>query len=424
MRERAQKSASVTVIAVADADSYLKWVAHTVAQLPQDWSTTVRVVEGAATPSVAQMQAQLLGSGVEAEACEMRTLDALADEIRALEPDVVLLGTRGPTAWLVMERAIATMERRPVVVTGLPGISIPAKRLGVTFRSGADLFLLHSRREIRAYEEIAADGALAGTFALATLPFVADVAEVADGAAPRGSEVIFAAQALVPRLASERMRILESLIRLAQERPDLTVVVKVRAAPGEAQTHAEKDAYPDLLDQMRAEGVEVPSNLVVSAESMGAHLERACGLVTVSSTAAVEAVASGVPTLVLSDFGIRDAVINPVFYRSDLLGNLGDLEEARFFSVRRDWLQDNYFHDRADNDWEPRLEALVARRRESGLPPVSVVARDELTVMQRKHAEVSALGATGGLGSRTVARTLPVVRAVAWRLRGVRKLLW
>ncbi|WP_062467520.1 DUF6716 putative glycosyltransferase [Demequina maris] len=412
----------MTVIAVADADSYLKWVAHTVAQLPPAWTTSVRVVDGAATPSVAQMQAQLRGSGVEVDACELRSLDDLAAEIRAQEPDVLLLGTRGPTAWLLMERAVALMERRPVVVTGLPGISIPAKDLGLTFRSGADLFLLHSHREIRAYEEIACGTALAGTFALATLPFVTTSAVPGEH---HGDEVLFAAQALVPRLPDERQRILDSLVRLAHARPDLKVVIKVRAASGEAQTHAERDAYPDMLETMRARGADIPANVVVSAAAMGEHLERAYGLVTVSSTAAIESVASGVPSLVLSDFGIGDALINTVFYHSGLLGNLGDLEEARFYPVSRAWLEDNYFHDRADNDWEPRLEALVARRRSTGLPEVAVVAREQLTLMQRKHAELSALGAAGGSpGNRVLARALPLLRGISWRVQALRKTLW
>ena len=53
---------------------------------------------------------------------------------------------------------------------------------------------------------------------------------------------------------------------------------------------------------------------------MAEHLERAAALVTVSSTAVLEAVASGVPAVVIDEFGVAPKLINTVFEGSGLFG--------------------------------------------------------------------------------------------------------
>src|SRR5471032_1551278 len=101
---------------------------------------------------------------------------------------------------------------------------------------------------------------------------------------------------------------------------------------------------------------------------MGAHLERAIGLVTVSSTALLEAAAIGVPGLALDDFGVSQGLINTVFEGSNLLGPSSELVAGRFRMPDPQWLDDNYFHDAADDDWVRKIEALVAAREIAPLP--------------------------------------------------------
>jgi hypothetical protein len=358
------------------------------------------------------------GSRYSAAHCDVLSLAELRATLADDVPDVIVLATRGPSAWIILEKVIKEMARRPVVVTGLPGISIPAQRLGVVYRSGADLFILHSTREVREYEAIAADTPLAGRFALANLPFSAP--EVASS--EHRDEVIFAAQALVPRLPEERRQVIGALIDLARDKPHLQVVLKVRATKGEAQTHFEAHSYPDLLEAMLTEGVDLPDNLVVSAKSMRAHLARAIGLATVSSTAAIEAVAADVPVLILDDFGVSDEMINTVFVDSNLVGSLSDLRSATFFTPHDQWRSDNYFHASESDDVVPRLRGLISERRASGLPPVELIVRDELRPLQRVHARLSAGNrARDRWGARLTARAMRYMRGVRWRLNVQRR---
>ncbi len=95
---------------------------------------------------------------------------------------------------------------------------------------------------------------------------------------------------------------------------------------------------------------------------MAQHLDRAVALVTISSTAVLEAVARGVPALTLTDFGVSRALINEVFVDSGLEGDAVDLVEGRFGTVRPEWLHDNHFHPPAEDDWADRAEELMVLR--------------------------------------------------------------
>lgn len=341
------------VLAIADSDSYVKWGAAVLRRAPSHWETSLLVVATPAAPSAGQLQVALDGA-----AARVVRLDALTDEIARTQPDVVLLAVRGPVV-RVLIRAITGRGSRPVLVTGLPGISIPVTRKALYYRSQADLVLLHSHREVREFALLARQMGLAQEFALASLPFLPGARETAGGAS-----IVFAAQAKVPRSLEDRERLIDLLADAARANPSYRVVVKLRGVAGEAQTHAEK--YP--LDTLLAARDDVPPNLVVSTGSMAAHLRTAEALVTVSSTAAIEAIAMGVPVLALDDFGVDDALINTVFLGSGLLGSASSLARREFRHPDAGWLDDNYFHDPADETWVAAIEGLATRAAVGELP--------------------------------------------------------
>ncbi|WP_397545265.1 DUF6716 putative glycosyltransferase, partial [Salinibacterium sp.] len=236
----------------------------------------------------------------------------------------------------------------------------PATLLALYYRSQVDLLILHSKREIAAFRSLAEHWGIEQDFGLATLPFLARSRRSAVG----GDDIVFAAQAKVPRSLIDREQLVGWLVETARQQPERRVVLKLRAAAGETQTHAER--YP--LDEILARVPDVPDNLVVSTGSMPAHLERAAALVTVSSTAALEAAAMGVPVLVLDDFGVSESMINLVFDDSGLLGSSDDLIAGRYRNPDAGWLDENYFHEASGDTWISAIEAGVRRRDQADLP--------------------------------------------------------
>ena len=379
------------VVGLVDTDSFAKWGAHLLSAAPAHWQLELVTVRTPRSASPAQLRAAFRGldprlGGLAAAPPAPVDVDAIVDRLRRDPPDAVLVALIGPVAELVIEEVHRRVPRRPVLITGLPGISFPAKWKGIFFRARADLFVLHSHREVRAYRELATEGGVAPHFALATLPFARPTGPSPTAGSVRRDSIVFAAQPSVPAERADRARIVSWLAETARRHPDLRVVVKVRAVAGEHQTHREQDPYPDLLP------ADAPPNLVVEGGPMSDHLDRAVALVTVSSTAVLEAAARGVPALTLTDFGIGRSLINEVFVDSGLEGDARDLVDGRFGTVDPAWMHDNHFHPAADDDWARRAEELMVRRDQGTLADRPAARRSRGGVLRRAWERRNALG--------------------------------
>jgi hypothetical protein len=347
----------VRIVAIADSDSYLKWAASLLATLPDGWDRELILVETPVLPSASQREAALSTTGIDPERVARLALADLPQRLATVGADALLVATRGPVA-RVLIRIAAELDPRPVIVSGLPGISIPATRKALMFRLQADLFVLHSQREVREFSALAESNGWDHRFALATLPFVEH-----ERSGTGGTDLVFAAQAVVPRTHTDRLRVARLLRDAADANPDRRVVVKVRAVKGERQTHEERRSYAELL----AELGRIPGNLVVSSQPMSSALDTAEGLVTVSSTAAVEAIARGIPVIALDVFGVSDALINPVFVGSGVLAGEAAVIGREFRTPAKAWFADNYFHGTENDDLVAALGSLVSERRSGEL---------------------------------------------------------
>lgn len=370
------------VLTVSDSDSYLKWSSaltrHLAAAVGDEAVTVDQVVlANVIAPGSDQVEAAVDDP---AAVATMSAIPLLA-RIRRTRPDVVLLSCTGPALAAVVELlrvgGVLSAADRPLLVSGLPGISFPANATALELRAGIDLMVLHSHREVAAYRE---QWELTGRalnpgldFALATLPYLATDSANPGPRPAGGTDVVFAAQSLVPAGREDRLRVLRALAGLPH---DLTPVVKLRAVGSQRQAHNEDYAYPDLVrgHTRGPEPEESLSRVEFRAGSMGQVLAGARGFATVSSTAVLEAIAVGVPSLVLDDFGVGGDQINLVFEGSGLFGSLADLAEARFAHADPDWMRQNYFHPQAENDWVARLTELLDGRQRDGLAPVRVSA--------------------------------------------------
>ncbi|MCU1578491.1 MAG: hypothetical protein JWP19_695 [Rhodoglobus sp.] len=348
------------VLGVADSDSYVKWGATMLDRMPASWQRSLAVIRTPALPSRGQLASALSGSRFTVADTAIVDLADLARLVATEKPDVVLLSVRGPVVRVLIRAIVASSTVRPVIVSGLPGISIPETLKALYYRSQVDYFLLHSKREIRAFSALGEQLGIEQEFGLATLPFL--LPRHPD--AKHGTDIVFAPQAKVPKHLFSRKRMLDWLVETARNHPDRRVVIKLRGVVGEAQTHAERYPYDVLLAHLD----DAPDNLVVSTGSMSGHLADAGALVTVSSTAALEAIAAGVPVLAVDEFGVSARLINLVFEDSGLLGGSDALIAADFRHPNEHWLDDNYFHGPSDENWVAGIEAAVSRRAAGELP--------------------------------------------------------
>lgn len=428
-------TSGIRVVAIADADSFVKWSAALLGGVA-GLQSHLLLVRTPLTASVEQQRTALAGTGLRPADVTLLDFAEATGWLEGQRPDVVVLAGRGPFVRL-MGRVIDSLTHRPVTLSGLPGMAIPAQRGALDYRRHTDLLVVHSHREERAFAELGRRIGVSMPTALATLPFarrrqrmlrperaLVDAASAGrSGVAvaerpvppvavrPPATDIVFAAQALVPVERDQRAEIATMLVRAAEADPARRVVVKLRSRPGESETHLESEPYTALLPSRR------PENLVFSYDSMATALETAAGLVTVSSTAAIEAVASGIPVIALDSFGVSKSLLNTVFVGSGLLGGRNEVVTGRFRHPHPDWLRDNYFHSAADANWWDRVQELVALRRAGALPHRRVPAArggrlhdawHRASVLGGEDRTISGMAALA-VGSPTT-RVLPAVR--------------
>lgn len=356
MRPELSTSAAVRVLAIADTDSYLKWSAATLDALPHSWESSQLLIRNPVMPSRAQIGAS------SSRPVEVVSFGALVRRIRRECPDVVLLACTGPVVAALTAHRVFWRRNRPVLITGLPGISVPASKRAVATRAACDLFVVHSKREIAEFGAFAASQAPRLACGLASLPFLLNRSPTPVAGSAREHHLVFAAQAKVPAARVHREQILLALADAGSG------VVKLRAWSEEQQTHNETWSYPKIMEDLVEQRRASPGAVAFVAGSMHDALRGARGLATVSSTAALEAIAMDRPILIISDFGVSAEMINVVFEGSGCLGTLDDLRSGRFFRPDPLWLETNYFHRVAENDWLERVSDLLAVRAAAQLP--------------------------------------------------------
>lgn len=361
---------SLRVAVLADSDTRWKWGALTAQRLTPR-AAGVRLdgylLRGRATPTARQLREVGVRADSLREVTGVEFLRAMTEDPDGRYDVLVLaLVGGGVQAMLHGLRAAWGPGPRPVVVTGYVGVVYEKLADGLLLRHGADLVLANSRHDadrFRAvYEGVGADASAVTEVAL---PFLG-------GAPYTGAHepftVVFAAQPSVPDNRRDRAYLLGRLVEHARRHPEREVLLKLRSKPGEHTTHIEELPYQKLV-----QGQDPPANFRLVYGHMGEVLDRTDLLVTVSSTAALEALHRRVPTAVLTDLGVREALGNHHFTGSGCLASWDQLDAGHRPVPDEEWLArqgvaaDGSYGTAFDTARERIAELLD---RPGGLPPL------------------------------------------------------
>ncbi|MBB5927493.1 DUF6716 putative glycosyltransferase [Streptomyces echinatus] len=328
----ASATKSLRVAVLADSDTRWKWGALTAQRLTPA-AAEVRLdgylLRGRATPTARQLGEVGVQADSLREVTGVEFLRAMTEEPYDLL--VLALVGGGVQAMLHGLRAAWGSGKRPVVVTGYVGVVYEKLADGLLLRHGADLVLANSAHDadrFRAvYEGVGAD---ASSVTEVALPFLGGEPYTGEH---RPYTVVFAAQPSVPDNRRDRVHLIDRLIRHARKHPEREVLLKLRSKPGEHTTHIEELPYQKLV-----QGKDLPANLRLVYGHMGEVLDRTDLLVTVSSTAALEALHRRVPTAVLTDFGVREVLGNHHFIGSGCLASWEQLDAGHQPVPDEEWV--------------------------------------------------------------------------------------
>ncbi|HJA37480.1 MAG TPA: hypothetical protein H9793_00630 [Candidatus Brevibacterium intestinigallinarum] len=374
------------ILAIADSESYVKWAARLLDGLDSP-SARLVIVDSPIRPTPDQIRAAVAGTSwadVLPPIVERHRLRALLSVTR---PDILLAAATGPVVEQIFTTA-AGMPRRPALVSGLPGVGLPATLRGALHRRFGDAFITHSHHEAQAYSGLYARRGIRAQVLVSRLPLLSSRQPPQQTTtAGQVTRLVFASQAKVPVEAEDRIAILRALDDWVRQDPDRSAVVKLRSREGEHETHHERHRYRDLLARLREEG-RVTDRLVEDFGRMSDFLTPGTALVTVSSTAALESLDRGLPTLIISDFGVNERMLNEAFAGSGLERTLAQMVSGDLPFPSAQWLADNYFHP-PDDRFEADLRRLAARARTGQLPRIAWPAAR--LGLRRLRAEVRTL---------------------------------
>ena len=324
------------------------------------------LLRGRSTPTPRQLAEVGVHADSLREVTAVEFLRAMAEEAY----DVVVLALVGGGVQAMLhglKRVWEGRTKRPVVVTGYVGVVYEKLADGLLLRHGADLVLANSRQDAERFRAVYDGvGADASAVTEVALPFLG-------GASYEGEHdpytVVFAAQPSVPESRKDRTYLLDRLVRHARLHPEREVLLKLRSKPGEHTTHIEELPYQKL-----AQRVDLPSNFRLVYGHMGEVLDRTDLLVTISSTAALESLHRRIPTVVLTDFGVREVHGNHHFIGSGCLASWDQLDAGHRPAPDEEWVARQGVA--ADGSYETAFDAARERitkllDRPGGLPPLT-----------------------------------------------------
>ncbi|MCC3652099.1 hypothetical protein LIX60_11585 [Streptomyces sp. S07_1.15] len=390
------------VAVLADSDTRWKWGALTAHRIAPEHRLDGFLLRGRATPTARQLDEV----GVRADSLREVTTAGFLRAVTREPYDVVVLACVGGAVQAMLHglaRATAgggaasgggtdgggtdgggtdggaadggatgePPRRRPVVVTGYVGVVYEKLADGLLLRHGADVVLANSRHDAERFRAVYA-GVRAGTRSVveAALPFLGGEPYREPAAGERPHTVCFAVQPSVPDNRAGRDYLLRRAAGHARLHPDREVLIKLRSKPGEHTTHIEELPYQKLVARLPG---GLPANCRLVYGHMGEVLDRTDLLVTVSSTAALESLHRGIPTAVLTDLGIREALGNHHFLGSGCLASWDELDAGHRPEPDRSWLARQGVA--ADGHYEHAFDAARERIAEllagPALPPIA-----------------------------------------------------
>lgn len=234
---------------------------------------------------------------------------------------------------------IRQMADRPCIIAFQGGLEFDPER-GFFNRRFADGVFVVPKGDIGAYEAYAETSGAGQQFVGFGHPTFLRSDPAPDPG--EGRDIYFFAQALSPLTKTGRLHVLRMLAAIARANPDRTVWLKLRHLPHEnlGHLHREEFAYSDLLG---AAGMSPPDNLKLTADPMDEVLVRAAVGITCTSTAAIDLIRAGLPTLIYLDYvenylDPRVAPMRRLFAQSGLIAPLERVLNLDTTPPDPDWL--------------------------------------------------------------------------------------
>lgn len=344
LEHRRTAARRLRVVVVAGFDSQLKWSAGICHELERR-GAVVEVLAPRGRTGLSPHQLRDVGLP------SVRTVawDGIVDA--AAEADVVVCALLGPQ----VRSLLVGLDQRdlrpgPVVVAGWVGLILERITAGYLDRCAADVLAVNAQHELEHFRLAARRLTIPDdNLVLTGLPFLSSRPDPQRTGPIR--TVLFADQPTIPSGPGDRLHLYRRLVEHARRHPERQVLLKPRHRLGEDTIHR-MHHHPE---QLLAREV-LPPNFRVVYDPIPTLLPRTDLLLTVSSTACLEAIDAGCRVAFVLDLGVHERLGNHVFLESGLLRTFDQVDEDDLGVPSPAWV-DSYFGGRT----APAVTTIVDR---------------------------------------------------------------
>lgn len=327
------------VLALGTFDSFIR-TAGVIARRFEAEGATIRFAALTASAKTAQLSARQLKAGGVTETVPVLDAETLVSSRLFRDAHVVVAvidGGRARALFMALAAADFSQERsRPMIAVASPGVALVEVIQGFMSRAPADVLCFNTEGERAQFAAAATELGVDSSNAIVTGLMGLDRRPRKLSGTGRPL-IAFFEQPVIPARKIQRLHLLDGLATLARRCPQADVLIKLRHARHETAHHRTRFHLDDIArDLFGAEGR--PPNLDFTHEAADRLLERAALAVTVSSTVAVEAMARGIPTRIVSDFGISEEFGTSYFVGSGCVAPLASLAPDMPEVARPEWI--------------------------------------------------------------------------------------
>lgn len=225
--------------------------------------------------------------------------------------------------------------------------------------------------------------------------------------------IVFAGQPTYPANRIERKWLIKSLLDLARKYPEKDIILKPRVKPNEGTIHVSPHHFEEILQDFDKKNM--PSNFKVTYTDIRQLINSCDLLLTISSTAAYEAMVAGKNVGFITDFGIVERYGNHIFVDSGAMISFTEMINGKMPAIKPDWVEYvvNMSGEASMNVCKAILERLESKKEqlESGKfePYYAMESTHPMLVYARK---VDAPSNKGKVKNKNVSRSVTPKRNI------------
>ncbi|EES88890.1 conserved hypothetical protein [Helicobacter canadensis MIT 98-5491] len=264
-----------------------------------------------------------------------------------LKAEVIILaigGTKNIYFLNALGRFFRKYQQRPIVIAGMNGLTDCSDLHAVLCRIGADIICINSKRNFRIFKEKLQDLNVKNDnlLMLGYARLYGDNTEKSRNCNNGKQITLLIGQANMPAQKKQQSYLMKKVYEYALKYPDHLVVIKERSITHKEHMNAyfkKKEIFQ--LWRWRYKIKRKPDNILISNEPIESLLGKADVCLGFYSTALIEAIHLGIPTIVIQDFGIGKNIGNHDFLGSGVLHSLNDWIDNKLPIVNKGWKDEN-----------------------------------------------------------------------------------